>query len=65
MVDVNASSQSLVMSLDPTFGDLVAELRRNASDDTAFAQRVALVCCFLVKSDSASVEAIRGVFGLA
>lgn len=52
------------MNIDPTLGDLVAELSKNASDDTAFAQRVALVCCFLVRREPASVEAIRGFFGL-
>jgi len=53
------------MSLDPALDDLIAELRKNSYDDAAFAQRVALVCCFLVRSDSSSVEAIRGGFGLA
>jgi len=50
------------MNPRPTLRDLVAELRKNSSNDIVFAQRVALICCRLVKHDQASLAAIQMVF---
>ena len=46
----------------PTLQDLCAEIRKSASTDVEFAQRVALVCCKLIESKAHAVRAIRIVF---
>lgn len=45
-----------------TLEDLVEQLRKNASTDLEFAQRVALVCCKLVEDKSDPLIAIRATF---
>ncbi len=42
----------------PTFEDLVSEVRKSAVSDVEFAQRVALVCCTLVATKKDPVAAI-------
>lgn len=54
--------QAAAMNPRPTLSDLVAELRKNSSNDIDFAQRVALACCTLVKHDQASPAVIQTVF---
>ena len=45
-----------------TLEDLCAEIRKSASSDVEFAQRVALVCCKLVEGKEHPFEAIPKVF---
>ena len=52
------------MEFYPSLADLIVEVRKNSRDDVAFAQRIALVCCYLIERDQASTTAIQTVFEL-
>ena len=50
------------MNVPPTLDMLIAEIKRSASTDVEFAQRVALVCSVLAEKKNDPIAAIRAVF---
>ena len=46
----------------PTLEDLVDHLRAHVKTDVQLAQRVAMVCCFLIETKVDPIAAIRTIF---